>query len=43
VDNRSAYLGALRLWEDSDFFASAYASSWRIVRNEAHSIYASVR
>jgi polyphosphate glucokinase len=33
VDNRSAYVGALRLWEDSDFFASASASSWRIHRS----------
>jgi polyphosphate glucokinase len=29
VDNRSAYLGAQRLWEGSDFFASACATSWR--------------
>jgi polyphosphate glucokinase len=33
VDNRSAYLGAQRLWENSDLFASAYATSWRIHRN----------
>ena len=36
VDNRSAYIGAQRLWEDSDLFASARATSWRIHRNEAH-------
>ncbi|HEY5704138.1 MAG TPA: hypothetical protein VIS96_01025 [Terrimicrobiaceae bacterium] len=36
VDNRSAYVGARRLWEGSDLFASACASSWRIHRNEAH-------
>jgi polyphosphate glucokinase len=36
VDNRSAYLGAQRLWEGSDLFASACATSWRIHRNEAH-------
>ena len=34
VDNRSAYTGAQRLWEDSDLFASACATSWRIHRNE---------
>jgi polyphosphate glucokinase len=27
VDNRSAYIGAQCLWEDSDLFASAYATS----------------
>ena len=32
VDNRSAYIGAQCLWEDSDLFASAYATSWRIHR-----------
>ena len=37
VDNRSAYLGAQRLWEDSDLFASACATSWRIHRNERSS------
>jgi hypothetical protein len=36
VDNRSAYIGAQRLWEGSDLFASACATSWRIHRNEAH-------
>jgi predicted NBD/HSP70 family sugar kinase len=36
VDNRSAYVGAQRLWEDSDLFARACATSWRIHRNEAH-------
>ncbi len=36
VDNRSAYVGAQRLWEGSDLFASACATSWRIHRNEAH-------
>jgi polyphosphate glucokinase len=33
VDNRSAYCGAQRLWENFDLFASAYAISWRIHRN----------
>jgi polyphosphate glucokinase len=32
VDNRSAYIGAQRLWEDSDLFASADATTWRIHR-----------
>ena len=36
VDNRSAYIGAQRLWEESDLFASACQTSWRIHRNEAH-------
>lgn len=36
VDNRSAYVGAQRLWEGSDLFASACATSWRIHRNETH-------
>jgi predicted NBD/HSP70 family sugar kinase len=36
VDNRSAYVGAQRLWEGSDLFARACATSWRIHRNEAH-------
>jgi polyphosphate glucokinase len=36
VDNKSAYVGAQRLWEGSDLFASACATSWRIHRNEAH-------
>jgi polyphosphate glucokinase len=36
VDNRSAYVGAQRLWEASDLFASACHTSWRIHRNEAH-------
>ncbi len=36
VDNRSAYVGAQRLWEGSDLFASACPTSWRIHRNEAH-------
>jgi polyphosphate glucokinase len=36
VDNRSAYIGAQRLWEGSDLFASACPTSWRIHRNEAH-------
>lgn len=36
VDNKSAYVGAQRLWEGSDLFASAGATSWRIHRNEAH-------
>jgi polyphosphate glucokinase len=34
VDNRSAYTGAQRLWEDSDLFASACATSWRIHRDD---------
>jgi polyphosphate glucokinase len=37
VDNRSAYIGALRLWEDSDLFASACATSWRIHRRSSQS------
>ena len=36
VDNRTAYVGAQRLWEGSDLFASACSTSWRIHRNEAH-------
>jgi polyphosphate glucokinase len=36
VDNKSAYVGAQRLWEGSDLFASACATSWRIHRNKAH-------
>ncbi len=36
VDNRSAYVGAQRLWEGSDLFASACPTSWRVHRNEAH-------
>lgn len=36
VDNRSAYIGAQRLWEGSDLFASACPTSWRIHRDEAH-------
>jgi polyphosphate glucokinase len=36
VDNPSAYIGAQRLWEGSDLFASACQTSWRIHRNEAH-------
>jgi polyphosphate glucokinase len=36
VDNRSAYVGAQRLWEGSDLFASARPTSWRIHRDEAH-------
>jgi polyphosphate glucokinase len=36
VDNRAAYVGAQRLWEGSDLFASACPTSWRIHRDEAH-------
>ncbi len=36
VNNRSAYVGARRLWENADLYASACATSWRIHRNEAH-------
>jgi hypothetical protein len=36
VDNRSAYIGAQRLWEGSDLFASACPTSWRIHRKQAH-------
>jgi polyphosphate glucokinase len=36
VDNRSAYVGAQRLWEGADLFASACPTSWRIHRDEAH-------
>lgn len=32
VDNRSAYVGALRLWEDADLFAIPDATSWKIKR-----------
>lgn len=34
--NRSAYIGAVRLWEGADLFASSCPSTWRIHRNEAH-------
>jgi len=33
VDNRSAYLGACRLWEDADLFAAAHSTTWHIRRN----------
>jgi polyphosphate glucokinase len=36
VDNRSAYVGARRLWEDADLYASPCSTSWRIHHNEAH-------
>ncbi len=36
VDNRCAYIGARRLWEDADLYASAGPTSWRIHHNEAH-------
>lgn len=36
VDNRSAYVGARRLWEDADLYASACVTSWHIHHNEAH-------
>ena len=36
VDTRAAYVGAQRLWEGSDLFASACQTSWRIHRDEAH-------
>ena len=34
VDNTSAFVGAERLWEDADLFASADESTWKIVRRE---------
>jgi len=36
TDNRSAYIGAVRLWEGADLFASSCPTTWRIHRNEAH-------
>jgi hypothetical protein len=33
ADNRSAYVGARRLWEGSDLYARAAMSSWRIHRD----------
>ncbi len=36
TDNRSAFLGARRLWEDADLYASACSTSWRIHHNEAY-------
>lgn len=33
VDNRSAYVGACRLWEDADLYAAPYATTWHIRRN----------
>jgi polyphosphate glucokinase len=35
VDNTSAFVGAERLWEDADLFASADESTWKIQRREA--------
>lgn len=35
VDNASAYVGAERLWEEADLFASAAESTWRIVRRSS--------
>jgi len=32
VDNRSAYIGAERLWEEADLFAQPRASTWQIIR-----------
>jgi len=32
VDNRTAYIGAQRLWEDADLFAIPDATSWKIKR-----------
>lgn len=34
VTNASAYVGALRLWEDADLFAQAHETTWRIVRRD---------
>ena len=34
VANSSAYVGALRLWEDADLFAQADESTWKISRRE---------
>jgi polyphosphate glucokinase len=33
TDNRSAYLGACRLWEDADLYAAPHATTWQIRRN----------
>jgi polyphosphate glucokinase len=35
VDNASAFVGAERLWEGADLFASADESTWKIQRREA--------
>jgi predicted NBD/HSP70 family sugar kinase len=32
VENASAYVGALRLWEDADLFAHPLSTTWRIER-----------
>lgn len=34
TDNASAFIGAERLWEDADLFASADDSTWKITRRE---------
>lgn len=33
VTNRTVYIGACRLWEDADMFASPWGTSWRIHRH----------
>ena len=33
TDNRSAFIGACRLWEDADLYAAAHATTWHIRRN----------
>lgn len=35
VGNSSAYVGALRLWDDADLFASPDDSTWKIARRKA--------
>lgn len=35
VGNSSAYVGALRLWEDADLFATPDDSTWKITRRKA--------
>jgi polyphosphate glucokinase len=34
VDNASAFVGAERLWEDADLYASADESTWKITRRQ---------
>ena len=42
VDNRSAYIGAQRLWEDADLFATPNASSWKIKRRHKNTSRAEI-
>lgn len=34
VDNASAYIGALRMWEDADLYAVPQESTWKILRRD---------